>query len=526
MSRSSRTKRWIVAIAVLIIAIAAGSIFVASRLFRRLEPSVREQAIAYLESRFNGTVEIGRLRLMLPRIPPLRVLFAGARGEMAHVVVDNVTVRAKDRPDLPPLFTAKTIRFQVDLGRLFDAEKRIQRVELDEMVLRIPPKAERPTLTQANGAEASSRPGVSIGELRFQNSRILILPKSHDRQPLEFALHRVTLRSVGAGRPLSYEAEITNAKPSGMIHAHGAFGPWNAAVPGDSALSGDYTFDGAKLDVFPAIAGTLHSKGHFEGTLDAIEANGEASVAGFRLRAAGHSVPLTTRFSALVDGTSGNTVLKPVHVWLLSTAFTTSGAVLKHDGDTRRSIDLDVVMKDGDIGDLLRLTVTQKPFIAGRIQMSSRILIPPAAGRVSERLKLAGRFQIRRGQFLNDAVQDKVDTLSRRGQGQPGNDAISDVFSDLDGQFQLSDQTITFSTLTFQVPGSKVELAGAYDMTTDVMDFHGTLRLEAKVSETMRGWKHWLLKPVDPLFAKHGAGTYLNISITGPAKQPKFSASR
>jgi hypothetical protein len=52
----------------------------------------------------------------------------------------------------------------------------------------------------------------------------------------------------------------------------------------------------------------------------------------------GNPVPLTTEFEVGVDGTNGNTVLKPVRARLGSTNLTTSGAVLKHEGDKQRTI--------------------------------------------------------------------------------------------------------------------------------------------------------------------------------------------
>jgi hypothetical protein len=54
------------------------------------------------------------------------------------------------------------------------------------------------------------------------------------------------------------------------------------------------------------------------------------------------------------------------------------------------------------------------------------------------------------------------------------------------------------------------------------MDFRGELRLQAKVSQTMTGWKRWALNPVDPFFAKDGAGTQLQIRIDGAREQPRF----
>ena len=63
-------------------------------------------------------------------------------------------------------------------------------------------------------------------------------------------------------------------------------------------------------------------------------------------------------------------------------------------------------------------------------------------------------------------------------------------------------------------------------MDADVLDFLGSLKLQAKVSQTMTGWKRWALKPVDPFFAKEGVGTFLNIAVTGSSRQPQFGRAR
>jgi hypothetical protein len=60
-------------------------------------------------------------------------------------------------------------------------------------------------------------------------------------------------------------------------------------------------------------------------------------------------------------------------------------------------------------------------------------------------------------------------------------------------------------------------------MEEDTLDSRGA-EVQARVSQTMTGWKHWLLKPVDPFFAKNGAGTFLKIKVVGSSKAPKFGA--
>jgi hypothetical protein len=38
----------------------------------------------------------------------------------------------------------------------------------------------------------------------------------------------------------------------------------------------------------------------------------------------------------------------------------------------------------------------------------------------------------------------------------------------------------------------------------------------------VKGWKHWLLKPLDPFLANHGVGTYVHIKVGGTAEDPQF----
>ncbi|HYO83357.1 MAG TPA: AsmA-like C-terminal region-containing protein, partial [Bryobacteraceae bacterium] len=310
------------------------------------------------------------------------------------------------------------------------------------------------------------------------------------------------------------------------IVSKGRFGPWIAGDPSSTYLAGNYVFEKADLGVFNGIAGILHSTGNFEGTLSAISARGQATVPDFRLKMSGNRVPLKANFEVLVDGTNGNTILKPVRATLGSTWLTTSGGIIKHEGDRRRSIQLDVNMPKGNMRDLLRLTSRQPVFMEGAVALKTKIGIPPLSGKVREKLTLDGQFHLTNGRFLRANVQEQLDNLSRRGQGQPRNKEIDEVFSDMSGRFRLANELLTFDSLSFAVPGADVHLAGAANIDADTIDLRGTLKLKARVSQTMTGWKRWALKPVDPFFAKQGAGTFLRVKVDGTFKEPKFGLDR
>lgn len=513
----------------LVIALAAVVVVIvlvvgAYRLSGEFEPYIREQAIQYLQKRFNSDVQLDSLTVSVPKLSPWKTLVNRGRGTEATVEGAGVSLKYRGNPDAPPMFVMKRFSFVVDLGTLFDTPKTVRSVTIDGMEINIPPKGSRPQINSGDGDQPNT--GVIIEEVLITDSMLRILPKDMDKEPLEFNLHRIRLESAGKDVPMRYDATMTNAKPPGNIRSTGVFGPWAATEPGDSPLQGEYDFSDADLGVFNGIAGILHSTGQFKGTLDTLEVEGQASVPKFRLKDAGNAVPLSTQFSVLVDGTNGNTILKPVKGKLGATEFTTSGGVIKREKNAKRSINLDVSMPKGYLRDLLTLAMKGTPFMEGRIALKTKIEIPPLSGKVRQKLRLDGRFDITEARFLKSSIQEQIDTLSRRGQGKPKAEEIVEVPSGLAGTFKLANETISFESLKFAVPGAAVDLAGNYNLRKDDVDFHGTLRLQAKVSQTMTGWKRWVLKPVDPFFAKDGAGTLLRIQVVGTSKEPKFGRDK
>jgi hypothetical protein len=258
-----------------------------------------------------------------------------------------------------------------------------------------------------------------------------------------------------------------------------------------------------------------------------VDAEGEATVPDFRLKMAGNRVPLHVKFAVRVDGTNGDTILKPVQAKLGETRFRTSGGIIKRDGDLRRTIDLDVDMPAGRLEDVLRLAVKgDERFMSGTLTLRSKVAIPPLTGKVIEKLRLNGTFAIAKGKFLKTTLQERLDAMSRQAQGQPGNEAIDEVVSRMEGKFRMENEAITFESLAFSIPGADLALAGRYSLDTEVLNFRGDLRLRARLSQTQTGWKKWALKPVDPFFAKKGAGTYVQVKIEGPRTNPRFGRAK
>jgi hypothetical protein len=518
-------KKWVILCGTLLafaVTLTVALVVGGSTLKKRFEPYIREQVISYLENRFDSDVELASLHIRIPPTSPVHLLFTAGRGTLARVDGSALVLRQRQTAGFPPILILKNFSFEVDLGAVFDSPTQVRRVTLEGMELTIPPKGERAPFQPASQRQIQRSTGVIIGEIVAINSKLTILPRIAGKNPLIFDITELRLQSAGKDQSMDFAAVLTNPKPPGLIRSKGSFGPWSADDPGDTPLSGNYKFDHADLSVFSAIAGTLNSTGDFKGTLSAVSAKGKASVPDFRLKSSGKPVPLSTEFEVLVDGENGNTILQPVHATLGRTRFTTSGAVIKQNGDLRRSIALDVTMPSGNLNDILRLAMKSTPLMEGRLALKAQIGIPPLSGKVKEKLLLKGQFRISDGRFLRSAIQSRIDDLSRRGQGQPQNEEITEVFSEMNGRFRMEDQTITFTSLSFATEGAEVKLAGDYNLASDALDFHGSLGLRARVSQTMTGWKRWALKPVDPFFARNGVGTFLRIKIDGTSKSPNF----
>jgi len=524
-------KKWLIG-GILLFAIIAGAILIAaSILARRVEPYIRDQAIQYLRERFDSDVELARLQVHVPPALPLRLLFHRGRGALARVEGTDLSLRLHGRSDAPPILAIKRFTFEVDLGELLDTPKTVNRVTLDGLEVQIPPKGERPSLaTQESSKEAQAENAaasrVIIEEVLIRNARLIILPRDRTKIPLRFEIHDLRLESAGKDVAMKYTAVLTNPKPPGQVHSTGVFGPWAADEPGDTPLNGDYLFENADLGIFKGIAGILRSTGKFEGSLSSITARGEATVPDFRLKRAGNPVPLTTHFEVLVDGTNGNTELKPVVATLGSTHFTTTGVVLKHDGDTRKTISLTASMPAANLRDVLLLAMKGSPIMSGTLRLNTKIRIPPLERTVKEKLLLDGTFEITNGKFLRSTIQTKINALSHRGQGKTSNEEIDQAVNRMSGDFKMADQSITFRSLAFAIPGAAVNIGGSVDMDAAMLDFHGALMLDAKISQTQNGWKRWVLKPIDPFFSKRGAGTFLHIKIVGSTQDPQFGLDR
>jgi hypothetical protein len=163
--------------------------------------------------------------------------------------------------------------------------------------------------------------------------------------------------------------------------------------------------------------------------------------------------------------------------------------------------------------------------MTGLISTKTKLQIPPGKESVTHKLSFQGTFTLKSIHFTNPKVQDKVDMLSLRAQGEPkkAKPGAKDVNSQMAGSFQMGNGAINFSNLAYSLPGARVNLEGVYSLDGQRFDFDGKVLTDASLSQMVDSpWASLLLKAISPFFKKKGGGAEIPVSISGTKSEPKF----
>ena len=479
-------------------------------LVKRAEPNARKRVVEWLEAKFDSEVQLGSLHLdILPR---------------PHVTGRDLKLQWKRRTDIPPMIDIDEFHAGLAWTDLVRPDWHIHLVTLKSFHLNIPPREEQAASEPPKKEKAASGAADSIVVDQVVADRMILrmLPREAGKEPKEFDLYKLRIREAGAGRPMKYETLMKNYKPPGLINSTGEFGPWRQDNPGETPLRGDYTFNDADLGVFKGIAGILSSVGNFEGVLSRINVQGTTETPDFRLTMVGNKVPLKASYQAVVDGTNGTTILQPVNAVLGQTPLTVSGEIVGEKGVKGKEIELKAIIRNGRFQDLLQLAVRGGTPMTGLVSLNTVIGIPRGDVDVIQKLNLTGNVDVQGMRFVNPEIQNRIDEVSRRGQGRPGDTAIDEVASKLVTQFSLNNAVLNLPSISYRISGAAADAQGQFNMRSQEMDFDGVVRLNAKASETVEGWKSFFLKPLDPLFSRNGKGTVLYFHVGGTPAAPKF----
>lgn len=506
-------------------------------LAHRAEPFARALVVQSLSDRFHARVELDSFHLTLGN---------GLRGEWGVWAEGKglriwppAEVEGVDAPLPPPpvepFIRLAEFRFHAPLHHVSGEPTHIYRVRLTGLDIHFPPRShfQHPALLAPKPGAASNHMKFLIDIIDCTNAHLVLGTDKPGKLPLEFAIAHFRLEGVTPGTAMKFEAQLTNPRPPGLINSKGSFGPWDVLDPGATPITGDYQFDHADLSVFRGIAGILDSTGRYQGTLRDLTVDGETNTPQFQLTQFGHTMPLHTVFHARVDGTNGDTWLEPVDATLGRSRFTAQGPivrVLSSEGGRLHTIghdiQLNINVSKARIEDFLHLASdAPTPMLTGDIAVKALLHIPPGAVPVRDRLTVKGQFTLADAEFTNNTIQNRIQELSRRGQGLP-KDAMQDddprVKSSMQAEFDMGGGLFKVPSLAYSVPGADIHVKGTYYMRNSGLEFAGKARMQATVSKMVGGWKGKLLKPADRFFKKDGAGAEIPIYISGTRQKPEF----
>jgi hypothetical protein len=438
--------------------------------------------------------------------------------------VEGVTFGSNSSaPGSPPLVTMQKLTIQGSYADLLLRPHHISRIYLDGLRVQIPPLGDAGDFS---GGYTTSQ--VSIGEV-IANGAVLEVARANGQPPLRFDIHELSLGSVSTQGGMSYLLTMRNPEPPGEIRAKGHFGPFNGRSPGQTPVSGTYSFDQADLSAFHAIAGMLASEGTFSGPLAHVDVKGTTDVPDFEVVSRGHAARLLTHFQASVDGTNGDVSLDSVNASYLTTGIRAKGNVAEEKGSTGKFTSLDFAVRDGRIEDILRLFVKgNRAPMSGVTSFQAHVTVPPEGRPFLREVSLQGDFGIGGGHFEKPSTQESADKLSEtaRGQkkGQPPedeNNPTDNVISDLRGHVVLRNGVATFTDLSFTVPGADARMHGTYNVLNEQIDFHGTVKMDVKFSQSTSGVKSFFAKALNPFFDKK-RGSVIPVIVDGTYHNPHF----
>jgi|HubBroStandDraft_1064217.scaffolds.fasta_scaffold02597_4 hypothetical protein len=546
--RRHRVLAWVGGSALLLLIAAAIGV---SILLHNAEPIMRAQIVAALERHFNAHVELDSFQMSLTG-----GLRAEGRGLRIWPPAEVHGVTVSPTKSGQPLISIDDFRFRAPLHYSPNTPLRISLVQLRGLVVDLPPASHFSHTGDKKPANDSGSSSVKEALLRFSldtvecADTVLHIETNKPRKlPLVFTISNLRLTNIKTDGTMNYTANLVNAVPRGAIQTTGSFGPWSTADPGESAITGQYTFDNANLGDFNGISGTLRSIGRYSGTLRELSVDGIANVPNFALTHFGTAMPLSTQFNAKVDATNGDTWLQPVYAVLGESHFTVEGQVVRvpvSDAEAEASqnpdtnpraappskghdISLMVNVPQGRMEDFMRLvSKSGNSMLTGLLNLKTSLDISPGEEYVQLRIKLKGNFSLTNVQFTSAKVQDRVNDLSLRGQGLTKEAKAKDksgeepAQSTMQSSFTMAGGVVTLPDLVYQVPGANIALDGTYKLDGGEMDFTGKAKMQATVSKMIGGWKGALASPLDRFFMKDGAGTEIGVRVEGTRENPQF----
>ena len=491
-------RAWLVCAALTVLVIAGS----AAVWFSHNWPFTKDAVARDLQSHLSGTLQIGDFRETW--FPP------GAVAHDLRVSYPNAGLRTA------PQITAHDLVIRGSWhGLLTHSLSRIQVIGLHVYV----PPGQRVGSLFVSGAKGKVR---SVGELELNDA-------SYDTQALKFQTRLLVLAHLGYGETVRFHGFLVTDQPHGELKGEGRAGPVNTLSLSAIPIAGTFQYANADLSAFGGLAGTLSSKGRFDGSLARVNVTGDLSVPRFHVDGSAHSSALTATYNASVDTHNADTGLKNVEAHVGRTTILAAGTVDGTHGQKGKTATLRLVVNQGRVEDLLNYFSEQRqPSMTGAVRLRADAVLPPGPPSFLRRVRLTGDFGVAGSKFTSPAKQTSINDLSasawkketHQKESREEDDARTAV-SNLAGHVVVRDGAATLRNISFEFPGAVAEMGGTFQLIPKTVDIHGTLRTTGTISEAAAGFKALMLKVATPFMKKKDI-TVVPFAITGSSSNPKI----
>lgn len=426
---------------------------------------------------------------------------------------DSLAIRPRGQSGLPPLISVEQFTLSGSFWGLLRRPARLGKVELRDLEVHIP----------AGDVDKSGATRLSfvVDRITADHASVEELPAEPGKFPLRFELANLHLQSVNGAR-MAFDAVMRTTARKCAVSIQGFFGPWIGAAPGSSSVSGSYSLSDADLAAFgDGMRGTVSSSGTFRGQLMKVNLQGTADAPALALDF-GNRTPVRATFAATIDAAAGETFVHSVEAVVGNSEFRLKGVIDNGEGSGGSEMSFRATSDNASLGDVLGLfTKGSPPGMGGTLSCESNIRVVAGSAPLVSRVTIGGSFHANGVRFTSPEVQAKIARLSHKAEGDPG-EGDPDVQASMSGRFALKSGTVRLEGVEFVLPGAAVALGGSYRLSDAAIRMKGTARLQASLSRTTTGLKKVLLKPLDPLFRRDGAGAVLPIDVTGRCGEASF----
>ncbi|MBB5326983.1 AsmA-like C-terminal region-containing protein [Tunturiibacter gelidoferens] len=446
-------------------------------------------------------------------------------------VANGLTLRRNSATDLPPIGSARELLVEGNWLDLILFRNRVRLVDVKGLHVVIPPVGSRANHEDFPPGSSVDFAGPTTVVEEFNVRDAVLEIQRVGGGSYTFPIRQLVIRNLRKGSPITYLVDMQNAAPGGHIVANGSFGPLYPDNLGATPVYGEFTFAPVNLGDIHGISGSLSGRGHFKGSLTAIEADADSVTPDF---AVGSGKP--TRLEALghltVNGLNGNVVLHSVDAHVGYTTVHASGQIV----GAPKVTDLDLSVVKGRSQDILRPFFAEAVPVTGDVWLRSHVSIAAARGGMKflQRLRMDGAFDIPKERLTDKGTEESLSAFSERAQGlkqsggkksgfEPASAEVEEVFSSLRGSAKIRNGMVSTDGLDFQVPGAAVKVKGTFSLYDRSVRMVGDLHMQTDLSHVTTGFKSVLLKPFAPFFKKQNAGTVIPIAITGSPNQYKVT---